>query len=283
MIDSWLFKTWTCSKVVTPSKIHSESGLVSHSLSLTALKFCTFCIFHYHVHVSERHLALSFTVMHFLASNKMAIEEVKPETLCTLPETNRSPPKLPPKKVMHLPTLRFFGVELCVSGSVLGTTTTKSFLRWYPPGNQHIPTLGKRKIIFKQTLDGEYVSSQGLVCVFPVKSRPMLSKRRPLQRPLLHRRRRNPRHWWRCPKNSKYGARWAPTSYYMELFDPYKWPYELVSGADLVCFWLLFYPWDDSKVVNIWYTSQYARFLGMVCFKLYGYGPNASSGLNRFI
>ena len=88
MIDSWLFKTWTCSKVVTPSKIHSESGLVSHSLSLTALKFCTFCIFHYHVHVSERHLALSFTVMHFLASNKMAIEEVKPETLCTLPETN---------------------------------------------------------------------------------------------------------------------------------------------------------------------------------------------------
>lgn len=66
-------------------------------------------------------------------------------------------------------------------------------------------------------------------------------------------------------------------------YNPYKWPYEWVSGADLVCFWLLFYPWDDSKVVNIRYTSQYTDLLGMVCFKFYGYGFNASSGLDRFI
>lgn len=146
MIDSWLFKTWTCSKVVTPSKIHSESGLVSHSLSLTALKFCTFCIFHYHVHVSERHLALSFTVMHFLASNKMAIEEVKPETLCTLPETNRSPPKLPPKKVMHLPTLRFFwGGIVCFRECTWNNNNNKILFEMVSSRKPTDPHLGEKK------------------------------------------------------------------------------------------------------------------------------------------
>lgn len=67
---------------------------------------------------------------------------------------------------MHLPTLRFFEVDLCVSGSVLGTTT-KILFEMVPSRKPTYPHLGKRTIIFKQTLDGEYLSSQQGMC-FPV-------------------------------------------------------------------------------------------------------------------